>query len=259
MKFCCSFILSCVFLLGILSMLESPVRAQKSSLSPGQTALAFYNNLRDKKYLEGFKYSVYAGAVEGLSPEELKDLEPEFARTFSAIPEKIEVQSENVTGDTASVVLKFAGMDEPQTVGLILVDGKWLVGDRDSLKLVQADGNSFFFNTKMEVQEEEAAEMVSRISGAEFLYNKSKGSYATFDELVKMGGIPKDLADGSSNGYYFRLTVSDDRKTYYINAEPVQYGRSGRLSFYGDESGVHAQDVKGKAATPQAPIFKVKS
>src|ERR1700759_1527796 len=83
-----------------------PVSAQKAG-SPTAVALDFYRALKERHYVEGFHHSVYRGAVEGLSAAELKELEPEFARTFTQIPDKIEAQDEKITGDTAIVTLKF--------------------------------------------------------------------------------------------------------------------------------------------------------
>jgi len=37
-----------------------------------------------------------------------------------------------------------------------------------------------------------------------------------------------------------------DGKSWYATAEPAQYGRSGRLSFYLDASGVRSGDAAGK-------------
>src|SRR5262245_53712234 len=134
--------------------LVSAVNAQKQ-LAPKEVSLKFYHALKDKQYVEGFHWSVYRSAVDGLSSVELKELEPEFARTFSSIPENIQVSGEQITGDTAVVTLKFEGMEEPQQVGLVRVNGEWLVGDQETLGMVAAQGKGFFFNTRMIVNEQE--------------------------------------------------------------------------------------------------------
>src|SRR5215467_7898349 len=85
----------------------------QTSLSPKEVSLKFYRALKDKHYVEGFHWSVYRAAVEGLSSTELKELEPEFARTFSSIPENIQVNGEQITGNAAVVTLKFEGVEEP--------------------------------------------------------------------------------------------------------------------------------------------------
>ena len=79
--------------------------AQKKAGTPTDTVISFYRGLKEKRYVEGFRHSVYRSAVEGLTPAELQDLEPDFARTFAAIPDKIEPSSERITGQTAMVAL----------------------------------------------------------------------------------------------------------------------------------------------------------
>ncbi len=47
-------------------------------------------------------------------------------------------------------------------------------------------------------------------------------------------------------GYRFQVVRSADGKSWYATAEPAQYGRSGRLSFFLDASGVRSGDAGGK-------------
>ena len=233
--------------------------AENNSASPTGTVLAFYRALKEKHYVEGFRHSVYRAAVEGLSAEELRDLEPDFARTFSAIPEKIETRGEQITGDTAVVFLKLEGVEQVQQVALIRVEGQWLVGDQDSLGLVRAQGRHFFFNTRIIVNEGEAHEMMLRIIGAEVIYSrKFQGRNTTLEELIKLGGLPKDLEGLEAGGYRFALTLSADQKSFSATATPVAYGKTGKLSFYADINGVRGEDLKGGAATARSPIYQPK-
>src|SRR5947209_6300310 len=117
-------------IISLLFLAAFTVEAQK--VTPSETVVKFYRALKEKKYVEGFHYSVYKAAIEGLSPAELQELEPDFARTFAEIPSKIDVNSEQVNGDTAIVFLKFEGIEEPQQVALIQLKGEWLVGDQES-------------------------------------------------------------------------------------------------------------------------------
>ncbi|MGA9773871.1 MAG: hypothetical protein WBV94_32875 [Blastocatellia bacterium] len=241
-----------------LMMLASAIFAQKSG-SPSATTISFYRALKERHYVEGFRHSIYRMAVEGLSTAELQDLEPDFAQTFSAIPDKIEPKGEQITGDTATVFLMFEGVKEPQTVALIRVNGEWLVGDQESLAVIKAQGRAYFFNTRMLVNEDETVEMLQRMIGAEVLYaNKFKGRNATFAELVRLGGVPKDMENGESNGYRFTLTLSEDQTTFFVTAVPVAYAKTGRLSFYADLNGLHAQDLKGQPANGLSPVYQMK-
>lgn len=240
-------------------MLASATFAQKSTASPATTTINFYRALKERHYVEGFRHSIYRNAIEGLSPAELQDLEPDFARTFSAIPDKIEPKGEQITGDTATVFLKFEGIEEPQTVALIRVNGEWLVGDQESLAIIKAQGRAYFFNTRMLVNEDETVEMLQRMVGAEIIYsNKFQGRNASLAELIRLGGVPKDLESGESNGYRFGLMLSADQSTFFATAVPVAYGKTGRLSFYADINGLRAQDLKGQPATVQSPVYQMK-
>src|SRR5262249_17237716 len=233
------------------------VQAQKTS--PSDTVIHFYRALKEKKYIEGFRYSVYKGAIEGLTAAELQELEPDFARTFSEIPNKIDVKGEQVNNDSAVVFLKFDGIDEPQPVALLRVNGEWLVGDQEAFAMVKQQGRSFFFNSRMVVNEEEAVNLISRIYGLELLYaNQVGGRYLSLSELVNMQAVSKDVEDGEANGYKFTLTVSADKMSYSLTVVPTAYGKTGKQSFYADPQGLRAEDLKGQPATSKSPIFQPK-
>jgi hypothetical protein len=245
-----------ILLLALLLLPGSSSPAQTQQ-SPTDTVVAFYRALKKHQYVEGFRHSVYRGAIEGLTPDELKDLEPDFARTFSAIPDKIEPGGEQITGDTATVTVKFEGLAEPQQVALIRSSGEWLVGDQDSFDLVKAQGKAFFFNTRMIVNQGEIYETMSRSIGAELIYSrKFQGMCAPLSELIRLGALPKDVEDEKSSGYRLSLTVSEDKKSFFALATPVAYGTSGRLSFYADMNGVRAEDLKGQPASDKSPFYK---
>ncbi|HEX5735131.1 MAG TPA: hypothetical protein VF131_20035 [Blastocatellia bacterium] len=245
-----------IIILLATAFIVTAARADNQAASPTNTVINFYRALKGKQYLEGFRHSVYRAAVEGLSADELRDLEPDFARTFSAIPEKIEARGEQITGDTAIVFLKFDGIEQLQQVALIREGGQWLVGDQDSLAMVRAQGRHFFFNARIIVNEGEAHEMMLRIIGAELIYSrKFEGRNASIDELVRLGGLPKDVENQETSGYRFELMLSPDKKTFFATATPLAYGKTGKLSFYADINGVRAEDLKGAPATVNSPVF----
>ncbi|HMG34764.1 MAG TPA: hypothetical protein VKM94_12580 [Blastocatellia bacterium] len=245
-----------VRLLLPICILVVPALAQ--SQSPTQAALSFYQELRARRYVEGFRHSVYRKAVEGLSAEELKDLEPDFLRTFSQIPDKIEPTGEKIDGDAAIVSLKF-GAEEVQSVALVRSGGEWLVGDRDTLDTVNHQGRAFFFNSRILVNEGEAYEMLQQIIGAELIYaRKFEGKCANLEELIKLGGVPADLKDGTESGYKFDISLRPDRSAFYVTATPVVYAKTGRVSLYADINGIRGDDLKGKPAGPQSPVYRLK-
>jgi hypothetical protein len=233
--------------------------ARQKPGSPTDAALSFYRALKEKRYVEGFKHSVYRNAVEGLTPAELQDLEPDFARTFSTIPEKIEARGEMITGQTATVSLKFAGAEDIQQVVLVRSGGEWLVGDAETLALVNAQGRAFFFNARMLENESEAYEMLQRIIGAELIYSRRfEGRNIPLPELIRLNAVPKDIEDGEASGYRFNVTVSADQKSFFATATPTAYGKTGKASFYADINGVRGDDLKGQPATVQSPVYRPK-
>ncbi|MFY9610792.1 MAG: hypothetical protein WAU45_19540 [Blastocatellia bacterium] len=239
-------------------MLAAVTFAQKPG-SPTEAVMNFYRALREKRYVEGFGQSIYRGAIDGLTPAELQDLEPDFARTFAAIPEKIEARGEQINGDDAIVFLKFDGVEKLEQIALIKIAGEWLVGDQDSLAVVKSQGRAFFFNSRMTVNEGEAFDMLQRITGAQVVYSaKFQGRHATLEELIKLGGVPKDVDDGKASGYRFAVTVSEDKKSFLASATPAVYGKTGRLSFYADIDSIRAEDLKGQPATARSPIYQPK-
>src|SRR5260221_2109711 len=142
-------IFSTIVTMSALLLIANAAGAQHKPGSPTDAALSFYRALKEKRYVEGFRHSVYRNAVEGLTPAELQDLEPDFARTFAGIPDKIEPGNEQISGQTATVSLKFGGAEEPQQVAMVRVGSEWLVGDKETLALVNAQGRAFFFNARM--------------------------------------------------------------------------------------------------------------
>jgi hypothetical protein len=86
------------------------------------------------------------------------------------------------------------------------------------------------------------------VAGAEasFQADKGKGNYGTLDELFAEGLLSKELIQ--RYGYTIELTVSGNK--FEAIAIPIEYGKSGRLSYFIDESGVlRAGDHGGGAAT----------
>ena len=244
---------------AILSLTLAVAAAGQKPESPTRTVMNFYRALREKRYVEGFRQSIYRVAIEGLSAAELQDLEPDFARTFTAIPEKIEPRGEQINSDTALVFLKFEGAEQLEQVALVKIGDEWIVGDKDSLAAVNSQGRSFFFNARMLVNEGEAFEMLQRIVGAEVIYSgKFEGRHATLQELIKLNGVPQDIEDSQTSGYRFTLAIAENKKSFFATASPTAYGKTGRLSFYADINGTRADDLKGQPATVNSPIYQPK-
>lgn len=227
---------------------------QTTSRTPTETVRDFYTMMREKKFREAFGLSIYKPALDGLSVQELEDLRPDFDKMAVAIsekiPEKVDITGEQISGDVATVFVKVLDADgkekiEPAT--LIKIDNSWIVGDKESLDLVKKAGKKFFFEARINAHHSDVQDMMTRISLAQVVYSQGhEGKFGNTAELIAAGLIPKDIEGTESTGYRFQVMRSADSKSWYATAEPAQYGRSGRLSFYLDGAGVKSGDAGGK-------------
>ena len=243
-----------VTLLFIALLLASPSIAQTPPRSPTDTMRDFYRLMREKKYREAFGISIYRPAIEGLSTEQFNDLKTDFDKMAIAvsekIPDKVDITGEQISGDVATVFVKVVdadGKEKIEPASLIKIDNAWVVGDRESLELVKKAGNKFFFEARINAHHSDVQDMLTRISLAQVVYSQGhNGQYGNTAELIAAGLIPKDLEGVESTGYRFQVVRPADGKSWYATAEPAEYGRSGRLSFFLDASGVRSADAGGK-------------
>jgi len=229
--------------------------AQGQQRTPTQTVRQFYDSMRAKKFREAFAMSIYKAAVEPLKPEEFQDLLPDFERMAAAIPEKVDLTGEQISGDNATVFVKVKGEDaqeQAQPISLIRVEGAWIVGDKDNEAIVRKAGKDFFFNARIDTHHSEVQSLFQRITLAQVVYSQQhNGQFGNLTELIAAGLMPKDLEGTESTGYRFQVNKSSDGKTWNATAEPAQYGRTGRLSFYLDSAGVRSGDTGGKPLVPK--------
>jgi hypothetical protein len=242
----------CLLLLALLS--SSTALAQSAQRSPTETMREFYRMMREKKFREAFGMSIYGPAIEGLSAPEFEELRPDFEKMAIAvserIPAKVDITGEQISGDAATVfvrVLDADGKEKVEPASLIKIDNSWIVGDRENLDLVKKAGKRFFFEARISAHHNDVQDMMTRISLAQVVYSQGhNGQFGNTVELIAAGLVPKDIEGTDSTGYRFQIVRAADGKSWYATAEPAQYGRTGRLSFYLDASGVKSGDVGGK-------------
>ncbi len=248
-----------VIVIGLLiCSLAAVVASQQPKRSPSDTVREFYKAMREKRFREAFDLSIYKPAIVPLKPQEFEDLRPDFERIALAVSEKIpgevKITGEQISGDDATVFIKILDPEgkeilEPTT--LIKLDGGWVVGDRDSLQLVKKAGKEFFFNARIDAHHSDVQDMLTRISLAELVYSQQhNGLFADLATLITAGLVPKDLEGTESTGYRFHINSIDGGKSWNAAAEPAQYGRTGKLSFYMDAAGVRSGDKSGKPLSP---------
>ena len=239
----------CLIVLALLIFASVPVSAQ-TARTPTDTVRQFYQLMREQKFREAFNLSIYKPAIDPLSPQEFEDLRTDFMKMAGAIPEKVELTGEQISGDAATVFVKVKqadGTEQSEPASLMKVDGNWIIGDRDNLAIVKKAGKDFFFNARIDTHHNEVQSMFQRIVLVQVVYSQQhNGQYGTMAELIAGGLLPKDLESPDSTGYVFHVNRSTDGKSWYATAEPAQYGKTGKLSFFLDAAGVRSADVGGK-------------
>jgi len=240
-----------LLVLAMVVTLSSTAWAQAQPRSPSDTVREFYKAMREKRFREAFAMSIYKPAIENLKPQEFEDLRPDFDNMAAAIPDAVEIKGEQVSGETATVFVKVPSLDDPagqpEPVSLMRINGEWIIGDKENQAIVKKAGNEFFFKARIDAHHGDVTTMLQRINVAELIYSQQhNGAFGDLAVLTGAGLVPKDVEGTESTGYRFRLTLGKDAKTYIVNAEPAQYGRTGRLSFFMDKAGVRSGDNGGK-------------
>jgi len=239
-----------IFALVVLFTSAGALAQNSPARTPTETVREFYKRMRERKFGEAFALTIYKPAIEGLSAAELDELRPDFERMGSVIPEQIEVSGEQVSGDTATVFVKIAGAEkdaQPEPVALMRETGVWIVGDRENQEIVKKAGKQFFFEARIQTHHNEVQAMLQRISIAQLAYAaQHNNSYADLPALIAAGLVTKDIEVTDILGYRFHVTLARDAKSWTAGAEPLRYGRTGRLSFFLDKTGIRSSDVGGK-------------
>jgi len=238
----------------LLILLLPPAVFAQTARTPTQTVSDFYQLMRERKFREAFALSIYKPAIDPLSQQEFDDLRPDFEKMAAAIPAQVVLGGEQVSAGSATVFVKVKEGDKPETlepVTLIMVDGAWIIGDQENAAIVKKAGKKFFFNARIDIHHDEVQAMLTRISLAQLLYSQQHdGLFGDLPTLISLGMLPKDLEGTESTGYRFHVNAPNAGKTWNAAAEPAQYGRTGKLSFYLDATGVRSGDVGGKPLTP---------
>ena len=239
---------------SLICLLAFAAIGQQPPRSPSDTVREFYKAMREKRFREAFDMSIYKPAIDNLKPQEFEDLRPDFEKMSAAIPLTVNLTGEQISGDAATVFVKVKEGDAPELsepVTLMRVGGMWIIGDKENLDIVKKAGKQFFFNARIDTHHDEVQAMLTRISLAQLVYSQQhNGLFGDLATLIAAGLVPKDLEGVESTGYRFHINSVDGGKSWNAAAEPAQYGRTGRLSFYMDAAGVRSGDKAGKPLTP---------
>jgi hypothetical protein len=156
------------------------------------------------------------------------------------------------------------------TMGLVREDGDWKLLSLGLLLLDLPALEVEWDAAEMESTERDAIEAVKKVSAAVEAY---RNKYSRLPESLANLGPPlhgaangeaagyldSDLANGMKNGYAIRYVIVGASTLgapakYELAATPLQYGRTGRRSFFRDSNGaVHAADRRGAVGSEADP------
>lgn len=120
-----------------------------------------------------------------------------------------------------------------------------------NLVLMAVAGISGESNPPPRVQNERTAiGVMYTLAQAEIAYKKANGTCATLEQLSAANMFSKEMLE--KTGYKFDLTVSGDK--FELSAVPLEYGKSGNMSLFIDQTFVlRGGDRNGAAATASDP------
>jgi len=219
----------------------SPAFAQ-TQRTPSDVVRDFYKAMHERRFKDAWAMSVYKAAIEGLSADEIEDLRSLFEEQAAGVPEQVQIDDEKITGNTAQVFVRLPPTDSsPQLtskpVDLIKSGGLWIIGTESEQATVKKAGSRYFLDALVDINQETMTDILKRLIGMEAaLAQANNGVFGEARALVGAGLMSDDMFDPKKTGYVFRVTVSG--KTYVATAEPAHYGRTGKLSFWMDQTGV---------------------
>jgi hypothetical protein len=206
--------------------------------SPADTIRTFYKNLREQRFREAIFLTNLRPAIEGLTDNEIKELQVDFTNLAEIVPEEIQISGEIITGDKATVMAKFpdnaTGKIELKEFKLEKDNGGWLIlmVDKAGEAEIKKQGKNYFFALRIEVHHSEVEKMMDRIYKTQLVYSlQSGGQYADFATLIDKKLLPEDVVNPDFTGYRYSLSLSDDKKRYSVAAVPAVYGKTGKLSY----------------------------
>jgi hypothetical protein len=233
----------------VFAQTSTPTQVSSTQSAPTVAVKEFYRAMKERRFRDAIMMSNWRSAVETLSSQEVEDLKTDF-EALAAQAAGVETTGEQISGEQASVFVKGAdpetGAAKVDEIKLRRENGKWVIvmGDAQTESVVRREGKNYFFNLRIENHHAYVNDLLQEVIKAEMIYSLGHaGLFTDLKTLVSEKLLQPEIL-GTETGYRFRLMLSDDKKKYAVNAEPVQYGKTGRLSFLLESSG-------GKDGKPQ--------
>ena len=237
---------------------DSDTKIKITPNSPADTVRVFYKDLREQRFRDALLLTNLRPAIAGLTDNELKALQIDFAPLAGQIPADVAINGEIISGNSAVVTAKLPD-NETDQLGLQEIklrrEGEtWMIltVDETAEKEIKKEGQNYFSALKIETHQKEAKEMLNRINKAQMVFTMQNGIYADIPTLIAAGLLPEDIQTADSTGYVYKINLSPDGKNFTAAAEPAVYGKTGKLSFWyeavgGKTSTLHNLDNKGKS------------
>jgi hypothetical protein len=223
---------------------------------PSDVVREFYKAMRERRFKEAWTMTIYKSAIDGLNAEEMEDLRPDFEQKAAQVPEQVEITGERIQGNIATVFVKIPVSDStPQItsepVNLISSGGAWIIGTEADLAEVKKKGRRFFLDALIEEHQNDIEDLLKRLIAVQLVYSQEhKGTLGDLPALIAANLVAKESGDPNAIGYNVRITIAADGKSYVATAEPTRYGRTGKLSFWMDQTGnIKKADNGGKPIT----------
>jgi len=156
--------------------------------------------------------------------------------------------------------------------GLVRENGGWRLLSLGLVLLDVSQLSKQWAEADLQAREDAAVSNLRGLDDAIQRYRRAFGKLP--DSLAQLGPAPKNevspdqadlvsnnLAAGSSGGYRFRYRVvngvREDEPSFELIAQPEQYGKTGRRSFFVDAAGnVYGADKHGDQATAADPVLR---
>jgi len=245
--------------LTTLAALACNAQNNPTPRTPADVVREFYKAMREHRYHDAFSLTSYKPAIEGLSTEDMELLRPGFEEKAAAIPTNVEITGEQISGNNATVFVRVpltasSPQVTSQPLNLIKSGNDWIIlfGTEADAAEIKKAGRRYFLDALIEGHEADVEDFLKRLAIWEGIYSaQHNGMYGDFNALIQAGMFSNDVIDPNLSGYNYHINVAKDGKSYMATAEPARYGKTGKQSFSGDQTGaIKNADNNGKPLKP---------
>src|SRR3977135_2710067 len=150
--------------------------AQNTALGPSDVVREFYKAMRQHRFKDAWSLTIYKPAVADLTAQEMEDLRSDFEEKAAQIPEQIQVTSEQINGNNATVFVVVPATDSTpqitsQPVTLISSGGVWIIGDEINQAVVKKAGRRFFLDALISEHESDVEDFLKRLIAIQIVYS----------------------------------------------------------------------------------------